>query len=131
MRHAQLNLYDTNIGAEGAAAIGEALKVNGSLMSLDTRSNDISGAAAQQLAEAALGSALEVFGEVPVKQLRADTLTQLSLSSEGLGPTEAILLARLISVSGSLKEVCSASTHTRPSDLTCPRCVTHLSLIHI
>ena len=123
--HAQLNLVLNKIGAEGAKALGEALKLNGSLTSLDTRSNDISGEAAQQLAEATLGSAsLEVFGEVPVKQLRADTLTQLSLPVKNLGPTEAIVLAKLVSVSGSLKFVRSASAHTRPFDLTA-RCVTH------
>ena len=124
MRHAQLNLFENRIGAEGAAAIGEALKVNRSLTSLDTRSDNISGAAAQQLAEAALGSALEVFGEVPVKQLRADTLTQLDLARKELGPAEAIVLAKLVSVSGSLKEVRSASAHTRPSQLTAC-CVTN------
>ena len=47
------------------------LKANCALTSLDTRGNDISGEAAQQLAQAVLGSAsLEVFGGVPVKQLR-------------------------------------------------------------
>ena len=52
------------------------------LTSLDTRSNEIGGEAAQQLAAAVLGSAsLEVFGdgEVPIKQLRADALTELDL----------------------------------------------------
>ena len=110
--HAQLILVGNSIGDEGAKALSEALKLNGSLTSLDTRSNGISGAAAQQLADAALGSALEVFGEVPVKQLRADTLTQLSLADKGLGPAEAIVLAKLVSVSGSLTEGGSASaTH--------------------
>ena len=35
MRRAQLDLNSNSIGAQGAAAIGEALKVNGSLTSLD------------------------------------------------------------------------------------------------
>ena len=34
MRHAQLSLLNNKLGPEGAAAIGEALKVNGSLKKL-------------------------------------------------------------------------------------------------
>ena len=54
---------------------------------------------AQQLAAAVLGSAsLEVFGEVPLKELRADALTELNLSGKHLGPTEGVVLAGLIKV---------------------------------
>ena len=59
MRHAQLNLQTNKIGAEGAAAIGEALKVNGSLTSLDVRSNNIGPKGA-----AAFGEALKVNGSL-------------------------------------------------------------------
>jgi hypothetical protein len=70
---------------------------------LDTRGNKIDCEAAQQLATAVLGSAsLEVFGKVPTKQLRADELTELDLSYTGLGPAEAIVLAKLVAVSGVL-----------------------------
>ena len=79
------------------------LFVSGVLTSLDTRLNKIDGEAAQQLAAAVLGSAsLEVFGEVPMKQLRADALTELSLSQKSLGPTEAIVLAKLVEVSSAV-----------------------------
>ena len=61
------------------------------------------GEAAQQLAAAVLGSAsLEVFGEVPIKQLRADALTELNLVGKDLGPTEGIVLAKLVEVSSVL-----------------------------
>ena len=36
-----LNLRETSIGADGAAAIAEGLKVNGALTSLDIRWNDL------------------------------------------------------------------------------------------
>jgi hypothetical protein len=50
-----------------------------------------------------LGSAsLEVFGEVPIKQLRSDALTELDLTGNSLGPTEAIVLAKLVEVSSVL-----------------------------
>ena len=45
------------------------------------------------------------FGNVPIKKLRADTLTTLDLRCKDLGPTEAIVLAGLLSVSQSLTAV--------------------------
>merc|ERR1712137_814803 len=81
----------------------EALKVNAVLTNLDTRRNDIYGNAAQQLASSVVASAsLEVFGGVPLKQMRADSLTQLDLTWKDLGPTEAIVIAELIKVSAVL-----------------------------
>ena len=49
MCHAQLDLYNNSIGAEGAVAIGEALKLNGSLTSLDVRANNLDDASKGQL----------------------------------------------------------------------------------
>ena len=74
------------------------------LTDLDVRFNDISGDAAQQLATAVLASlSLEIFGLVPLKELREDKLTKLDLSSKSLGDTEAIVVAELTKVSGVLK----------------------------
>ena len=54
------------------------------------------------------------FGDVPIKELRADTLTTLDLSRKDLGLTEAIVLTGLLSVSHSLKQVmCSISIISR------------------
>ena len=50
--HAQLNLYRNEIGNEGAAAIGDALKVNGSLTSLNVGYNMIPDDGATAIAEA-------------------------------------------------------------------------------
>ena len=41
-----------------------------------------------------------------------------------IGPEGAKTIGEALKVNGSLKEVRSASAHTRPSDLTA-RCVTH------
>jgi Ran GTPase-activating protein (RanGAP) involved in mRNA processing and transport len=96
-----LDLSVNRIGDEGAKAIAEALKVNAVLKNLSVAYNsNIVGVAAQQLAAAALGSlSLEVLSGVPIKELREDKLTELNLSSMGLGPTEGIVLAELIKFS--------------------------------
>ena len=90
MCHAQLHLVDNKIGPEGASAIGEALKVNGSLSSVT-------------LDRAAL----------PIKQLKGtEPVESLDLADKGLGHLDAIVIAQCIECNGSLKEVRSASAHT-------------------
>ena len=44
-----------------------------------------------------------MFSVVPIQELRADKLTELSLMIKNLGPAEAIVIAELIKVSGALK----------------------------
>ena len=104
----RLDLERNEIGPEGAKAIAEALKVNAVMKNLSVAYNNIVGEAAQQLAAAALGSlSLEVLSGVPIKELREDKLTELNcLSSKGLGPTEGIVLAKLIKFSAVLTTLC-------------------------
>jgi len=102
----ELTLAEENIGDAGAIVLAELVKVGGALTgltNLDTRSNNISGDAAQQLAAAVLASAsLRVFSAVPIQELRADKMTALRLEADNLGPAEAIVIAELIKVSGAL-----------------------------
>ncbi|EOD26576.1 hypothetical protein EMIHUDRAFT_64618 [Emiliania huxleyi CCMP1516] len=101
-----LDVRGNEIGSTGAAAIAEALRGNEVLKSLDVRCNKISGDAAQQLATAVLASpSLEIFGLVPLKELRANTLDKLDLSGKGLGVPEALVLAKLVEGSEVLKSV--------------------------
>ena len=96
------------LGVEGAKAVGKALQdsVSRSLNVVDTRENGIYGQTAKELASAVLtSSSMVMFGEVPIKELRADALTTLDLKSKGLGPTEAIVLAGLLPVSRSLTAI--------------------------
>ena len=73
------------------------------LTNLDVRCNEISGDAAQQLATAVLASSsLELFGSVPLKELRANSLDRLDLSNKGLREPEALVLAKLVEGSGVL-----------------------------
>ena len=102
----QVDLSDNLLGDEGAKALAPAIRDSNSLTAVDTRQNRIKGEGAEQLAAAVLGSfSMVTFGEVPIKELRADTLTTLDLSRKDLGPTEAIVLAGLLSVSSSLASV--------------------------
>jgi Ran GTPase-activating protein (RanGAP) involved in mRNA processing and transport len=91
---------------EGITSIANALKVTTSMTSLSTAYNNISGDAAQQLASTVLAKPnLENFSGIPLKELRADSLTTLELSGKGLRIPEAIVLADLLgSVSPSVTE---------------------------
>ena len=106
--------------AEGINAIAEALKLNGSLTSLDISSNNLCGldwrGDGTYTAEGimAIAEALKVNG----------SLTSLNVSHNMIGAEGAEAIAEALKCNGSLKEVRSASAHMRPSDLT-SRCVTH------
>ena len=64
---------------------------------LDVRCNKISGDVAQLLATAVLASpSLELFGSVPLKELRENMLDQLDLSRKRLKVPEALVLATLV-----------------------------------
>ena len=92
------------LGPASAIVIASLIGANASLTSLSVASNGISGDGAQQLASAVLAKPnLEVFSGIPLKELRADSLTTLALRGKGLGVPEAIVLADLLrSVSPSL-----------------------------
>ena len=102
-----LDLHNNTIGTKGGEAIAKALAVNGSLASLDVRNCDITGVGAQQLAAVVLGSqTLHTFCQIPLKELRADTLTTLDLKNKGIDVPGALVLATIIrTVSSSLTEV--------------------------
>ena len=104
-----IGMASCNLGVEGAKAMAEMASVMASLTSLSVafNGNGISGDGAQQLASAVLAKPnLEVFSGIPLKELRADSLTTLHLSGKGLGVPEAIVLADLLrSVSASLTKL--------------------------
>ena len=90
-----LMLVDCEIGTDGGEAISTVLpKTN--LRTLDTRQNAIHGAAARQLSGAVLESPLEVFSSVKLRAIKEQDAVRVDLSSRGLGPTEALVMAGLI-----------------------------------
>ena len=72
--------------AEGIIAIANALKVTPSITHVDVRYNNIAGDGASQLSAAVLGNEkIEVFNKVPIKEMRADSFTELNLSHKEIG----------------------------------------------
>eukprot|EP00966_Prymnesium_polylepis_P301400 6963900-Prymnesium_polylepis.2 len=64
----------------GVKAIADVIGVSHSLTAVDTRNNGIIWEGVEQLAAAVLGSSSMVtFGDIPMKQLRADELTTLDM----------------------------------------------------
>jgi hypothetical protein len=89
--------------AEGITAIADALRVNGGLTSIDVRSNEIAGDGASQLAAAVLGNLkIEIFNEIPIQEMRANSLTELDLNRKGVGVEGGMVVAGLIPVMGGL-----------------------------
>ena len=102
----QIDLSRNYIGAEGAKPLAEALRVTASLTSLDVRYNNISGDGASQLSSVVLGNAkIEVFNEVPIKEMRADSFTELNLGMNRIGVEGGMVVAGLLPVMASLTKV--------------------------
>ena len=56
------------------------------LTSIDVRQNNIAGDGAVQLAAAVLGNLkIEIFNEIPIKEMRANSLTELDLNGKYVG----------------------------------------------
>jgi hypothetical protein len=93
------------IGSEGAAALAPAL-TNGALTGIDVRNNNIVGDGAVQLSAAVLGNLkIEEFNEIPIKEMRADSFTELDLKGKGIGVVGGMVVAGLIPVMGGLTSI--------------------------
>jgi hypothetical protein len=91
---------------EGIIAIANAIRVNMSTSALtrvDVRQNNIAGDGAVQLAAAVLGNLkIDVFNEIPIKEMRANSLTELDLNGKYFGVEGGMVVAGLIPVMGAL-----------------------------
>ena len=75
---------------------------NSPLKNLNLCYNDL-GSESKTIAQVVLQhAAMEVFCEIPMKDLRADSLTELDLKGKGIQAHGAIVLADLIKVSSAL-----------------------------
>ena len=100
-----LVLTSNNIRAAGAQSLADMLQVNRALTALDVQGNklgDGSGALADAVSES---QQIEVFCKIPVKQLRDDSLTELNLRGESIGPCGAMVVAHLLHFSRALTSV--------------------------
>ena len=87
--------------------MADALRVNASITHLDVRNNGISVEEASQLSATVLShTKMEVFNEIPVKEMRADSLTQLDLSRKEIGVVGGMVVAGLVPVMASITTVC-------------------------
>ena len=55
-----------------------------------------------------------MFSQIPIKEIREDKHTELSLGGRGLGPTEGMVLAALIQGSAVLTDLNLSSNHIGP-----------------
>ena len=67
------------------------------------RCNEIAGDGASKLSAAVLGNTtIEVFNGIPIKEMRADSLTSLNLKNEYIGIVGGMVVAGLLPVMASL-----------------------------
>jgi hypothetical protein len=91
---------------DGIKAIAEAICVPPSVTCLDVRFNAISGDGASQLSAAVLGNPkMETFNEIPIKEMRTDSLTKLDLRGKGIGVVGGMVVAGLLPVMPSLTSI--------------------------
>ena len=86
-----------------AVALVPALAANASLTSLDVGWNSITDDGAQALADVVLDKqSLQSFCNIPLQQLRTDSLTELDLQGKGIGVPGALVLAHFLRVTASM-----------------------------
>ena len=102
----ELNFKLNGLGPGDAMLLAPEISVMPSLTSLDVRYNGISGDGASQLSSAVLGNTkIEVFNEVPIKEMRADSFTELNLEGKDIGVEGGMVVAGLLPVMASLTSV--------------------------
>jgi len=100
-----VGLASCELGLEGAADVADYVRGSVSLTSCDVRDSDISGNAASQLSAPVLGNTnIEKFNEIPIKEMRADSLSTLNLHlpCKNIGVPGGLVVAGLMPLMGSL-----------------------------
>ena len=78
----------------------------GSLTRVDVRCNTFAGDGASQLSAAVLGNTkIEVFNDIPIKEMRADSFTELNLERKLIGVEGGMVVASLLPVMPSLTKI--------------------------
>ena len=76
------------------------------MTALDVRRNMISGDGAKELSAAVLGHAkIEKFNEIPIKEMRAGSLTELDLKDKSIGVEGGMVVAGLVSAMASITSI--------------------------
>ena len=83
-----------------------AIAVCASVTHVDVRGNSIAGEGASSLSAAVLGNTMiEVFNEMPIKEMRTNSLTELNLDGKGIGVEGGMIVAGLLPAMASLTSV--------------------------
>jgi hypothetical protein len=91
------------IGPEGAMLVAIVIPIMDALTRVNVRHNNIEGDSAAQLSAAVLGNLkIEIFNEIPIKEMRADSFTELCLKGKGVGVEGGMVVAGLVPVMGAL-----------------------------
>ena len=100
-----IGMADCNLGVDGAKAVAELVSVTASVTRVDVRGNNIAGGASS-LSAAVLGNTtIEVFNGIPIKEMRADSLTELDLKHKGIGVEGGLVVAGLLPAMASITSV--------------------------
>ena len=103
---ASLNFKKNGIGPIGANAVAAMVAVPGALTRVAVCHNNIAGNGAAQLSAAVLGNLkIEMFNEIPIKEMRADSFTELDLDGKRFGVEGGMVVAGLIPVMGALTKM--------------------------
>ena len=104
-----LDLSGKNLGVSSAVVIAFLIGVNGALTRVDISKN-FAGDGAEQLSAAVLGNLkIEMFNEIPIKEMRANSLMELDLNGKGVGVEGVMVVAGLIPVMGALTSISLAN----------------------
>ena len=99
----ELDLRNKGLCGPVAMLISYLIPAMGRLTSIDVRQNNIAGDGAVQLAAAVLGNLkIEIFNKIPIKEMRANSLTELDLNWKYFGVEGGMVVAGLIPVMGGL-----------------------------
>ncbi len=99
---ADFSLYEPPDAILLASDLSQAV-VTGVLTGINVRDGGIAGDGATQLSAAVLGNIkIEMFNEIPIKEMRADSFTELDLKGKGFGVVGGMVVAGLIPVMGGL-----------------------------
>jgi hypothetical protein len=105
-----LILNQNKLDAEDARALAPAL-MKTTLARVDVRGNKIADGAAL-LSAAVLGNLdIKMFNEIPIKEMRADSFTELDLKGKHVGVEGGMVVAGLIPVMGGLTKLSLASNN--------------------
>jgi Ran GTPase-activating protein (RanGAP) involved in mRNA processing and transport len=108
---ATLIISSNRVGPVGANSVAAMVAAHLVLKRVDVRSNSFTGDAASQLSAAVVGNLnIEMFNEIPIKDMRADSIIELDLEEKKIGVEGIMVVAGLIPVMSSLTRVSLANT---------------------